>query len=189
MNIKLELKSKRFNLGNNRTLLIGGAFILLFTMFSNFPISLAQDTALGIYKDKKNYFTFSPPADWNQEEIVNDTVSQVNFRSPDGKVALGVIAELNEGDLNDLFFQKKNYVKDFQRRFPKGKFSASWATLGNRKVIRVVFEMPQVVKQEQYFFYDQGIRFDLVYGVADPTDFKKYHQLALDAFATVQRSK
>jgi len=170
-------------------LFIAGILILFSAVFFIFPLAQAEDSSLNIYKDKNNYFTFCPPADWKKEEIVNDTVSQVNFTSPDGKAALGVIAGFNDGDLNNLFFQKKEYIKDYRRRFPKGKFSLSWATLNGRNVVKIGFEIPQVIKQEQYFFYDQGIRFDLVYGVGDSADFEKYNQLALDAFSTVQRQK
>ncbi|MFH0918309.1 MAG: hypothetical protein V1830_04160 [Candidatus Omnitrophota bacterium] len=163
--------------------------IIFFAIFLNCAISLAQDKVLEIYKDKNNYFTFSPPAGWVKEEIVSDTVSQVNFTSPDGKAGLGIIAQLNERELNDLFSQKKEYIKDYQRRFPRGKFSLSWATLGKYKIVKINFELLRVIKQEQYFFYDQGVRFDLVYGVANFADFEKYKQVALDAFVTVQRQK
>ena len=173
----------------HKILFIAGIPIFLFAFLFNLTISLAQDEAIEVYKDKKNYFSFNPPPGWIKEEIVNDTMVQVSFSSPDGKAALGVIAELNDGDLNDLFLQKKEYIKDYRRRFPRGKFSLFWDSLGKRKVVKINFEIPQVIKQEQYFFYDQGIRFDLVYGVGNSADFEKYNQLVLDAFATVQRQK
>ncbi len=100
-----------------------------------------------------------------------------------------MIAQLNEGEPNELFAQKKEYVKGFQQRLPKGNFNLAWDKLGERKVIKVNFEIPKVIKQEQYFFYDQGVRFDLVYGVANAADFKSYKQAALDAFVTIQRQK
>lgn len=171
-----------------KILLIAGIQVLLFT-FSNFSIAEVQNAAVDIYKDKKLHFTFSTPAGWVQEGVVAGTVSQVNFRSPDGKAGLSVVAQLNKGELDELFAQKKDYVKDFQRRFPKGKFVLSWGTLGERKVIKINFEIPSMIKQEQYFFFDQGVRFDLVYGVVNAADFGKNRQAALDAFGTIQRQK
>ena len=173
----------------HKILFLSGIFIFLLMIFLNFHISLAQEKVLEVYRDKKNYFTVTPPAGWTKEEIVTDTVSQVNFRSPDGKAGLGIIAQHDGGEINNLFSQKKDYVKEFQRRFPKGKFSLSWDTLGQYKVILVNFEIPQLIKQKQYFFFDQGIRFDLVYGVGNFADFEKYNQIALSAFATVQGPK
>jgi hypothetical protein len=173
----------------NKKLFITGISIFIFASFLNFTAALAQEKGAEVYKDKNNYFSFNPPADWTKEEIAADTVSQVNFHSPDGKAGLGIIAQLDDGDLNNLFSQKKDYIKDFRKRFPKGKFSVSWETLGGRKVVKVNFAIPQLIKQEQYFFYDQGVCFDLVYGVGSPVDFEKNNQLALDAFATIQRQK
>ena len=100
---------------------------------------------------------------------------------------MGIIAQLDEGDANGLFSQKKDYIKEFKHRFPKGKFSVSWDTLGVRKVIKLNFEIPQLIKQEQYFFFDQGVRFDLVYGVANAAEFEKCHKIALDSFGTIER--
>ena len=179
----MKPKSRKFKI-----LFIAGALMLFFN-FANSLAVMVQDEAPGIYKDKNNFFTFSPPAGWLKEEISGDTVSQVNFTSPDGKAGLAIIAALDEGDLNDLFSLKNVYIKDYQRRFPKGKFSLAWDILAERKAIKINFELPRVIKQEQYFFYDQGVRFDLVYGVVNAADFKKYNQLALDAFVTVERQK
>jgi len=166
--------------------LIAGIQALLFTFFSNFAIAEVQNSAVDIYKDKNVHFTFSPPAGWVKAEMATDMASQVNFRSPDKKAGLGVIAQLDAGDIESLFLKKKDYIKDFKARFPKGKFSLVWDTLGERKVIKINFEIPGMIKQEQYFFYDQGIRFDLVYGVINFADFKKYNQSALDAFGMIQ---
>jgi hypothetical protein len=170
-------------------ILIFGVPVLLFVLFFSYGLSWAQDKAPEFYKDRNNFFTFGPPADWAKEEIAGDTVSQVNFKSPDGKAGMGVIAQLDEGELNGLFSQKKDYIKEFKRRFPKGRFVLSWDTLGERKVVKVDFEIPKLIKQEQYFFFDQGVRFDLVYGVANAGDFERYKKTALDALVTIQRQK
>jgi hypothetical protein len=173
-------------LSKQTTLFIAGILILLSAFFFIFPLSQAQDSSLDIYKDKNNYFTFRPPPDWKQEEIISKIVSRVNFRSPDGKATLGILAELNGGDLNYLFFQKEDFIKDYQLRYPEGKFVLSRVTLSGRNVVKIDFEIPRVAKQEYYFFYEKGMSFDLVYGVEDPDDFEKYRQVALDAFSTIQ---
>jgi len=146
----------------------------------------AEDSSDNIYKDSNGYFTFKPPPDWKKEEILSRFGSQVNFRSPGGKATLGIIAGLDGGNLNELFIAKKGVAKDYQKRYPAGKFMASRDTLGGREVVRLDFEIPRVSKQEQYFFYYNGIRFDLIYGVADPADFQNYRQVALNAFSTIQ---
>lgn len=167
-------------------LFIIGIPILFSALLFNLLLAQAQDLSLDIYKDKNNYFTFRPPLAWKKEEIITEILSQVNFHSPDGKASLGIFAELNGGSLNELFFQKKGFIKDYQQRYPKGKFVLSWAILNGRNVVKIDFEIPRVVKQAHYFFYDLGIRFDLVYGVENPGDFEKYSQVVLDAFSTIQ---
>jgi hypothetical protein len=190
MGERMKLKSRKSNLGKNRAVLICGTAVLLSVIFFNPAISLAQEAqenAAAVYQDKNNFFTFNPPAGWIKEEVSQDTASEARFTSPDGKVALAIIAGLNEGELNEFFEDKKIYIKDYQKRFPQGKFSLDFDTLGERQVVRIGFQVPRMIKQEQYFFFDQGVRFDLVYGVKDPADFKKYKQTALDAFITVKR--
>jgi hypothetical protein len=160
--------------------------LILSCVFSVSPsFSQVQDSSKDVYKDPKNYFTFKPPPDWKIEEVTSAIVSQVNFRSPDGKATLGIIAELNGGNLNELFSQKQDFIKDYQLRYPEGNFALSWATLNGRNVIKMDFEIPAVAKQEYYFFYVMGTRFDLVYGVTNPANFEKYRQVALDAFSTI----
>jgi hypothetical protein len=173
-------------LSKQTILFIAGILILFSALFFIFPLSQARDFSPDIYKDINNYFTFKPPPDWKEDEIITKMVSQVSFRSPDGKATLGILAELNGGDLNELFFQKESFIKDCQLLYPEGKFVLSRATLSGRNVVKIDFEIPRVAKQEYYFFYDKGMRFDLVYGVADPADFEKYRQVALDAFSTIQ---
>ena len=163
-----------------------GVSILFSVFFFICPLSQARDTPLDIYKDKNNYFTFRPPPDWKKEEIITKIASHVNFRSTDGKATLGILAELNGGDLNELFSRKEGSLRNYRLRYPEGKFVLSRVTLSGRNVVKMDFEIPRVAKQEYYFFYDNGMRFDLVYGVADPADFEKYRQVALDAFSTIQ---
>ena len=164
---------------------IAGLIIFACVFFAMPSFSQVQDSSKGVYKDTKNYFTFRPPEDWKKEETITRIVSQVAFRSPDGKATLGIIAEPNGGNLNELFFQKQGLIKDYQLRYPEGKFVLSRATLAGRNVIKMDFEIPRVVKQEYYFFYEMGMRFDLVYGVANPANFGKYRQVALDALSTI----
>ncbi len=162
----------------------GLILVILFSVLF-LPVQ-AQDVPPTIYSDRNNYYTFQPPAGWKKREVFAETVSRVIFHSPDGKASLGILAELNGANLNELFFEKKSFIKDYQRRYPKGRFALSLVVLGVRNVAKVNFEIPRVVKQEQYFFYERGIRFDLIYGVEDPADFEKYYQVALDAFSTIQ---
>jgi hypothetical protein len=167
-----------------------GIPILLFAILFNCAISFAKDQpAPEVYKDKNNFFVFIPPMGWVKDEVTTDTSSHVNFNSPDGMAGLGIIAQYDGSELNALFVDKKDYIKEFKRRFPRGKFSFAWDTLGERKVVKVTFEIPKAIKQEQYFFFDQGVRFDLVYGVSNAADYGKYEQAALDAFGTIQRQK
>jgi hypothetical protein len=180
------MKNKRKNI----ILLIAGIAGLISACLFNPAITLAevvQEDPAALYQDKNQFFTFSPPQGWIKEEFFEDTSSQARFTSADGKVALAVIASLNEGELNELFADKKIYIKDYQKRFPQGKFSLDWDTLGERQIVKIGFQIPRMIKQEQYFFFDQGVRFDLIYGVKNPADFKKYKQTARDAFMTVKR--
>ena len=106
-----------------------GIFILLCASFFIPLLSHAQDISDNIYKDPNNYFIFKPPAGWKKEEITNKLTSQVNFRSPDGKATLGILAELDGGNLNYLLFKKRRFVKDHRQRYPEGAFSVSLAVL------------------------------------------------------------
>ncbi|MDD5129831.1 MAG: hypothetical protein PHS66_02105 [Candidatus Omnitrophica bacterium] len=182
-------KNKTVNFGKNTVLFIIAILAFSCVFFFNPAISPAQDETTEIYADKNNFFIFTPPAGWTKKEMANDTSSQVAFRSSDGKAELAVIAQFNEGESNELFSQKKSYIKDFQQRFPNGTFTLTWDRLGERKAIKINFEIPKVIKQEQYFLFEQGMRFDLIYGVGNSADFKKYRQAALDAFVTVQRQE
>lgn len=170
-------------------LVFGSLLTLLFYFFAPAiaqAIMIQEDTS-GIYRDKNDFFSCQVPQEWIKQEASQDTVSEVRFTSPDGKAGLAIFAQLDDRELNQLFFDKKAYIKNYQQFFPQGEFSLDWDTLGERAVVRIILDLPSKVKQEQYFFYDQGVRFDLIYGVANREDFNKYRPRALDIFQTVRR--
>jgi len=189
MNKKVRDSASNKNLNKSIVLLTAAMSVFFFAFVFNSPLVMALDAAGEIYRDKNNFFSFRQPADWLKKEITEDTLSHINFTSPDGRANFAVIGQFGDGDLNDLFFRKKEYMEDFNRRFPGSKFSLDWDELAGRQVIKTYLEIPGVLKQVGYYFYDQGIVFDLVYGAGDAEDFQKYEQTALDAFVSVRRQK
>jgi hypothetical protein len=148
--------------------------------------AIAGAGAGGVYSDKNGYFTFVPPAGWVMADRSRDGRTKAEFRSPDGVASIGIVARPEEGNYLEILEEKKDYVAKRKLRFPQGKFAYSEVIICRAQAVKVGYEMPPVVKEEQYFFLAGGLQFNLSYGVVDPEDFFKYRQVALDAFATLE---
>ena len=144
----------------------------------------ASDT--DVYKDKKGYFTFVPPQGWGVEESSTLFASRVQCRPQDGDAVIGIIALPDNDSLGNLFAIKKEFIEDHKRRFPQGKFVLSKTTFDGFEALRIDFEIPEIIKEEFYFFFAEGMRFDLMYGARDSADFEKYRPAALGSLASLK---
>lgn len=142
--------------------------------------------ALDTYQDRNGYFTIIVPQDWKIEDSSTEDRSKVLFRSPDGKATMGVIAVLDSDNLGNLSLTKKEFVKDHAQRFPEGRFALSQETMCGFAILKVEYEIPKIAKEEFYYFFSDGVRFDLTYGTGNTEDFETYKSVALDAFCTLK---
>jgi hypothetical protein len=156
-------------------------FSAALTIFSSFTVA-----AIDTYRDKNGYFTMVPPQGWKIEESSTEDRSKVLFRSPDGKAAIGIIAVLDNDNIGNLLLTKAEYVEDHKQRFPSGRFALSQETLCDFSVIKVEYEMPTILKEEFYYFFSDGVRFDVTYGVPDASDFETYKSVARDALCSLK---
>lgn len=169
-----------------RLIRIISLFCICFVYFYNPSFSIASEAP--IYRDENDYFTFVPPSDWKIEEFSAEYRSRVQctMQTPEGTVTIAIIAELDNDNLGNLYFLKKEFVDDHKRRFPEGTFVLSKNKLCDFTVLRIEFEISKVVKEELYFFFVDGVRFDLSYGASETSDFIKYKKTALEVLCSIK---
>lgn len=149
--------------------------------------SAGEDTAgSGAYNDLNGYFSFTPPAEWIKQELSQGYRSEVIFKSPDDAAVIVILAELDDGDLGSLFLMKKDLIRGHRQRYPEGTFEANMTRLGKFEAVGMDYEIPELSKKEFYFFYFDGIRFDLTYSVSNAADFARYRDTALNSFLSIE---
>jgi hypothetical protein len=136
------------------------------------------------YNDKNGYFSFVPPEGWLLQDLSKEYQSKAIFVSSDGAAMIILMAGLDDDNLGSLFLLKKDLAQELQQQHPDGTFDVNKSAICGFTAVSMDFEIPNVAKKEFYFFYFDGVRFDLTYSVAKEEDFQKYRNIAIESFST-----
>jgi hypothetical protein len=176
------------NLLKRRTFIIGTPLtVICFTYLLLSPSTFAKNSnKAALYEDKNGYFAFTPPKGWEMQDFSRIDSSHVIFASPDNAAMIMVLAEPDKYDLESLFFLKKRWVKEHNVDYPNGLFAVKKTAICGFEAVKVDYDIPGIMKKELYFFYFDGVRYDLTYSVRRTEDFAKFRSIALESFSSLE---
>lgn len=166
---------------------LGAAALLLYVgLFFSFACAAGPQAP---YEDNNSYFSIMPPVGWRATDLSAGYRSSVKFSSPDDNASILLVAELDDYDLGMLYSSKKEYVEDQKKRFPEGDFLLSRVTLAGFPALKIDYRLLDALRGEVYYFYFDGLRFDLAYSGRSNRDFDYYHTEALAALTSIKPKK
>lgn len=154
------------------------AVFLLVVLFSHISVNANEPVTQETYVDPLGYYTCVPPHGWSILNLSQEYRSNIVMQDTEESAKIVIFAELDNSDLQLIYELKRDWVKELKKIYPEGIFAVETTMLNKIPAISLTYEIPRETKKQFYYFYYDGVLYNLVYSSKSIEIFEKFKPLA-----------